>query len=283
MPLLPRDCAIILLHFRDPFITRASLERLKRLYPIPQAPRVFIVENGAAEAFLPSGPHATVFRLPQNTGYGAGNNVGIRAALKDGARLVVLLNNDVLVEVGWLEALCAAADGPHVGLVGAVLQEPEGPVYGGGVVSWSSLRTTLARSPRATRTLDYIHGACCGITKECIENIGLLAEEYFLYWEDVEYGLRARRAGFRCVVAQTSPLQHNNQTDDTATTKMKTYYRVRNALHVVDAYGTTTRRFWAHLRLPLRMLFAWLTGNVAVLHALADARRKVFGPNPRHG
>jgi GT2 family glycosyltransferase len=131
-------------------------------------------------------------------------------------------------------------------------------------------------------TLDYIHGACCGITQECLEGVGLLAEEYFLYWEDVEYGLRARRAGFRCAVAQTSPLQHRNQgTDDAETTEAKTYYRVRNALHVVEAYGTPQARLWARARLPFRMLRARMTGNTTVLEALADARRKVFGPNPR--
>lgn len=242
---------------------------------------MFIIENGSEGTSLPSGPHATVLHLPQNTGYGAGNNAGIRAALRNGARYLVLLNPDVLIDTGWLEALCASADGPNVGLVGAVLQEPEGPVYGGGTVSWATLRTTLARSAGAARTLEYVHGACCGITKECFESIGPLAEEYFLYWEDVEYGLRARRAGFRCVVAQTPKLQHNNQTGDTATAREKTYYRVRNALHLVQAHGPTSMRIWAQVRLPLRMLRARMTSNTAVLEALVDAHRKVFGPNPR--
>lgn len=280
MSLLPRDTAVILLHFKDLRVTRASLERLHQCYPNPEAPRVFVVENGTT-AGVPSGPLATVLHLPQNIGYGAGNNVGIRAALRGGAKFVVLLNADVRVDAGWLEAMCVAAEGPNVGLVGAVLQEPEGAVYGGGVVSWATLRTTLVRAPRGTRTLDYIHGACCGITKACLERVGLMAEGYFLYWEDVEYGLRACRAGFRCAVAQTSPLQHNNQTDDTAARELKTYYRVRNALHVVDAYGTAPVRLWAHVRLPLRMLRARRRGNTAVLHALGDARRRIFGPNPR--
>lgn len=274
------NAAVVILHFGDPEITRASLARLRTLYPNPEAPRVFVVENDQGVfADLPA-THAGRVCLPANHGYGAGNNAGIRAALRAEAQFVVLLNNDVLVERGWLETMCAAAGEPRAGLVGAILRESEGLVYGGGMVSWWTLRTTLLRSPRAPRPPDYIHGACMGITKECIEKVGFLKEEYVLYWEDVEYGLRARRAGFQLVVAPTIPLQHTHGSDDVATVDAKTYYRVRNALHLVDTYGVRPARLWARARLPFRMLHAHMTVKTNVLRALTDARRGVTGLAP---
>lgn len=272
------DTAVIVLHYGDAARTLGSLRRARALYPNPSAPRLYLVENaplGVREGALPG-----VARLPlkENAGYGGGNNCGVQRALADGATFVVLLNNDVEVVLGIFEVMRRAAADQNVGLVGTRLREQAGSVYGGGRVSWWGPRTLLARTPLPAEQLTYLHGACLGVTRACIDRVGLLDASLFLYWEDVDYSLRARRAGLRFAVVSDPVLPH----DDSATLRqhppVKTYYLVRNALHTLEAHGPFWARQWAAVTVPLRYGRAVARGQTAVTRGLADARRGVRGP-----
>lgn len=275
-----RDTAVIVLHFGSSQQTAAAVARLRAFYPQKAAPLVFVVENGPPPAAWDDESSLTVIRLPQNRGYAAASNAGIRAALAQGAQFLVLLNNDVLVEPGFLEAMRAAADDPSVGTVGAVLQETEGMVYGGGVVSWLTLKAILARAALPPAALHYVHGACLGLTRACAERVGLFSEDLFLYWEDVEFGLRVRRAGFRFAVAERPLLRHQRLGRSHLHPQRKTYYLVRNAQHVVHRGGPLLARWWADAILPLRRWHAQLLRKRTVARALADAQRGMTGPAP---
>ncbi len=273
------DTVAIILHWGNPERTKGMLERFRRAYPKPDHPRVLVVENGpptlATDAY-----GVDDVRLPKNVGYGVGNNVGIRRALADGAEFVVLLNNDIGIRPGILEAMRAKARSPGVGLVGAVIQEMGRQVYGGGRVSWFRLRATLVADPVPPKTLHYIHGACLGIMRPCLERVGLLREDFFLYWEDTEYGLRARRAGFRCAVVEHPFVLHAGSASLGDQALQKTYYLVRNALYGIDLHGALPARLWARAVHPWRRWNASRRGNVAVRRALDDARQGVVGPAP---
>lgn len=276
------DTVVVILHFGSPAITEVTLETLRRAYPNPHAPRVILVENGSAVSPNQFSDIQRIF-LPENTGYGTGNNHGLRAALMAGAKFVVLLNNDVRVAPGAIEGMRQVVDQPRIGLVGVPMQEPEGLVWGGGTVSWWTLQTRFVRRIRHPAQLHYIHGACLGVTRQCIERIGWLREDLFLYWEDVDFGLRARRAGFSFAVANVSPLVHGSTADaDTVrrTISSKTYYLVRNAVYVVRAWSTPLLRVWIWALLPARQVFARLRGKEIVARALADAAEEVRGVMP---
>lgn len=274
-----RDMAVVILHWGNPGVTQAMLEQLRRTYRNQSELFVILVENGPPPVPV-AGLDVDVIRLSRNLGYGAANNVGIRAAMDAGAKFVVLLNNDVGVRSGIFEAMRAAADGQGVGLVGGALAEARGVVYGGGRVSWPMFQTRLASEPVSWKRLHYIHGACLGITRACLEAVGMLREDFFLYWEDVDYGVRARKAGFRFAVAEHPVLPHAASVSLGADSSLKTYYLVRNALHFVGIHGSLPARLWAKLLLPVRQRLAEALGKVAVARALQDARRGVTGPVP---
>lgn len=276
---LLQDVAVVVLHYGDPVRTRGMLGMLRRLYPDPGAPRVFLVEN---EPFPDSLPASAAERvgLPENAGYARANNVGLRIAFQSGARLVVLFNNDVEAAPGILEALRREADAPGIGVVGATVLEPEGRVAGGGRVVWWRFQARLARAPVPAERLDFLHGACLGVTKACWEKVGPIPEDLFLYWEDVAYGLRVRAAGFRFAVVASPVLRHERTRTRDGRADDKTYYLVRNALHVVRAYGPPGARRWARVTLPLRLAAARVRGRAAVAAALGDARAGRLGRRP---
>ncbi|TSC72307.1 MAG: glycosyl transferase family protein [Parcubacteria group bacterium Gr01-1014_38] len=277
---LLNDTAIVVLHFGSPEVTETALETIRHWYPNPQSPRVFVVEHGVPSVTLERFRDVTRISLPKNLGYGAGNNQGLRVALDAGARLVILVNNDVRITPGAFEAMRRAADQPTVGIVGFPVREPEGMVWGGGRVSWWALKTHLARQPTAPAALHYIHGVCLGLTRACVERVGMLREDFFLYWEDVDYGLRARRAGFTFAVAHASPLLHLSSLHGAGRETPKTYYLVRNAVYLVSEWGTLPARWWVRVLTPLRRWVATVRGKRMVARALADAARGVVGPAP---
>lgn len=163
--------------------------------------------------------------LPGNTGYAAGNNAGIRAVLRDGTvRAAWILNNDTEPRPGALEALCGRMNDAGAAMAGSTLVYAHAPgrvqCAGGyslnrmlgstaAVFGDEALGSVLSRRPEdAEKVLDYVSGASLLVRRDALESIGLLAEEYFLYYEDTEFGLRAQRAGLRLVWAPHSIVVH---------------------------------------------------------------------------
>lgn len=174
-----------------------------------------------------------------NGGYAAGNNVGIRCALNNEyCTGIWLLNNDAKPSRNALEALCARmitnpkaesiADNQKglVGVVGSTIvyqRLPNKVQCAAGCSINKLLGTTRLISEGATLSeictsdpqivedaLCCISGASCLVRREVFENIGLLDEFYFLYYEDVAFGLRAQRAGYALAWAQQSVVMHKD-------------------------------------------------------------------------
>jgi GT2 family glycosyltransferase len=213
------DLAVIVLNFRTAELTCGCLETLAG--EIEPGVEVVVVDNasddGSAAAIervvaARSWRWARVLRSPVNGGFAAGNNLGIRSV---DARAYVLLNSDTLVRPGALRALRdALRTHPRAGVVGA------GTLTSAGARDPSSFRfivpaTELLRAANTgplTRLLarfhpglpesgraeevDWVGFACVAIRRELIEEIGLLDEGYFMYFEDVDYCRRARQAGW---------------------------------------------------------------------------------------
>jgi GT2 family glycosyltransferase len=189
-----------------------SLDRLDEPHP-----RVIVVDNGSTdgteERIRAAYPLVTVEQTGRNLGFAGGMNVGIRRALRDGARYVWLLNNDTLPEPGALGALVAEAERhPSIGIAGSLLLEsgPERRVqaWGGGSIGrWLGL-TELWTTPHGARPPDYITGASMLLRRELLDDVGLLDEGFFVYFDDTDLSLRARRCGWRLAVAADSVVVH---------------------------------------------------------------------------
>lgn len=161
-----------------------------------------------------------------NLGFAAGNNVGLRLALRRPDNgYFWLLNNDTEVAPTALSALlCRAQERPSVGLWGATVVYHADPqrlqATGGGGVNWwtaathhlnafrpaSTVRTDAVYVDRVESQMAYVLGASMMATRDWVETIGLLDERYFLYYEELDWATRAHgraRIGYApdCVVA----------------------------------------------------------------------------------
>ncbi len=183
----------------------------------------------------------------ENLGFATGNNQGIKIALEQNANYILLLNNDTTVEVDFLEKLIdAAQDDEKTGIVGPVIHyhdEPKKIQFAGGKINWLKTKgehltvINALQPPLKLRggagelyLVDYITGCCLLIKREVIEKIGLLSEDYFLYYEDADWCLQAKKAGYECVLAREAKIYHKQSRSAGEFSYPYIYYHSRNGL-----------------------------------------------------
>jgi len=173
--------------------------------------RVLLVDNGSApplaEAIHARFPGVTVLRLPRNLGFAGGYNAGLREALSGPADLCLLLNNDTLPAPDALRRLVDCLAGPpDVGLATAKIYYAAEPrriwTVGANLNVFLDLKDggqgqIDAGQWAAPRDVDFAPFCAVLIRREVLEEVGLLDEDFFLYYEDMDYCRRMRRAGWR--------------------------------------------------------------------------------------
>jgi GT2 family glycosyltransferase len=183
--------------------------------------------DGSVEAVRARWPDVHVIALEQNAGFGAANNVAIRAS---SAPLILVLNSDTLLTAGALDVLCdrlretgAVAAGPRLVTASGAGGRPEisyGPMLTpvGEVVQRMRQRAALASGWMARRYVahllsrerfvDWVSGACLLVRREAALDAGLFDERYFLYEEDVDFCAALRARGGRIVFTPRAEIVH---------------------------------------------------------------------------
>jgi N-acetylglucosaminyl-diphospho-decaprenol L-rhamnosyltransferase len=216
--------AIIILNYRTPDLTIDCLASLDGQLETGRD-RVIVVDNASGDdsadriesAVAQRGwqDWVTVRRSAVNGGFAAGNNLALREVQ---AEFYVLLNSDTLVRPGTMSGLLAAADEhPQAGLLGPSFEEGDGrwsascfrdfhPISelvdaacSGPVTRLFHKYEVSIPAAECTSAVDWVGFACVLIRRPVIEQIGLLDDGYFMYFEDADYCRRARAGGWQVV------------------------------------------------------------------------------------
>ncbi|MEO8601001.1 MAG: glycosyltransferase family 2 protein [bacterium] len=189
-----------------------------------QGAEILVVDNGSrdgsVDAVRAAWPEQRVLALPENRGYAGGNNAGLHAALDEGADLVLLLNNDTTVSPDFLLPLLWALDAtPRAAAVCSAIHRADRPEMLD--VAYSDVRFS-ERDAVKIRGVNALPGAGFGARREvevaigcslllraqALRDVGLFDEAYFAYHEDVDWCLRARRAGWTLLFEPYSRVFH---------------------------------------------------------------------------
>ena len=214
---------------------------------------VIVVDNGStdgsADAVAAEHPHATVVRLERNLGFAGGVNAGIRAALERGADGVFLLNNDMVVEPGFLEPLVVAlhADASAAAACSQILyaEEPERVWYAGARFragrGHHGRNTGWGQPPLPPSVAPYRTDCLCGgavlLPRAALDEVGLFDESLFAYREDLDWSLRARDAGRHVLVVPASIVRHRvSASSGGEASPTSLYYDTRNLLAVSERH-----------------------------------------------
>lgn len=217
---------------------------------------VVVVDNGStdgsAEMLQDRFPGVRVVELDENRGFSAACNEGIRAAEGE---YVALVNNDVELDSGWVGAMVETLDRtPDAGFAASrvrVLGEPE-------ILESAGDRVGLTPRGRGYGTPDgpefdrpawvaSASAAAAVYRREMLDEIGLLDDDFFMYFEDVDLGMRAQIAGYRCRYVPEAVAYHRRRGSTPDSSEFMVYHGLRNMLIV---YLTTFPPRYALRYLP---------------------------------
>jgi len=205
---------------------------------------IMIVDNGSTDGSVvclrERYPEIDIIENTENLGFAGGNNVGITKAMDRSADYVLLLNNDVVVDLEFLQELVDVAESDQeVGFVGPKIYYES---YKGkrDVIEFAGARLNIRRGDShhigqneadvgqhdKIREVDYITGACLLVKKEVIRKIGLIDPVYFMYWEDADWQIRGKKMGYKSVYVPASKVWHKISAASGGETKA--YFLTRN-------------------------------------------------------
>ncbi len=203
-------CGAVILNWRDQTATDATVASLLRfLHP----EQVVVVDNQSdGQLRLSTGERGVaLIEVAENRGFAGGVNTGLRVLLAAGCDYVLVLNTDTEISARRLAPLFAdEVWRPATGAAGPLILAGDGRVQSAGA---SFRRTTFSvldrRRPDDPRSVDFLTWACVLVSADAFSRVGLLDERFFMYWEDVEFGLRLRSAGLSCVVVDAATVVHH--------------------------------------------------------------------------
>jgi GT2 family glycosyltransferase len=228
------NIAIILLNWNNFSDTEKCIHSIMRLnYTNYQ---VYVIDNGSTDGSqeqLAKIKKITLIKNDQNYGFAKGYNIGIKKILskKEKPNYLWILNNDTILEENSLSELVKEAKKNNLTLTGSLLlQEDQKTIqcYAGGYFNKFLCKTNLIKEEKDLTKLEYICGASMLIRCKNIKEIGLFNENFFLYWEDYEFSIRATKLGYKIGCATKSLIYHKESATTSRISNNKFIHSLRS-------------------------------------------------------
>lgn len=255
--------AIIVLNYRGEQILARCLSSI--LPGLQKEDALLVVDNGREGLLMRDisirFPEVEVIAAHENLGFSRGMNLGIRHMQEKGNfDAFWLLNNDATILPDTLEQLKAAlrSNGSRALYSPVIYHDPKKrPWFAGGRIDFFRMRAEHQRVVFREDAYEtgFLTGCALFIPREVIASIGLLDERYFLYYEDVEYSLRAFRRSLKLLVVPTARAYHSEVSRENPA---KTYWLVRSGAEFFLREARGWWRAWVRVYFFLRRLKNWL-------------------------
>jgi N-acetylglucosaminyl-diphospho-decaprenol L-rhamnosyltransferase len=260
--------AIVVVNYGSSALLERNLVAASRALP---AASVYVVDNRStaeeAELITALAAREGWFALLQteNLGFGGGVNRGVEAARAAGRTRHLLINPDASIDAASTHLLLEAVDGDEAIVAAPLVEDGAGRVWSAGHVldldDGSTHGTAWAgRNPEA-RVRRWLTGAALMINDAAWTAVGGFDEEYFLYWEDVDFSMRVEDAGGRLILVEQAKAVHDEggtqgigDPDVHAKSPLYYYYNIRNRMLLAQKLldSETMRRWDASSRTAAR-------------------------------
>ena len=235
--------SVITVNFHQPNV---SIELLKsiNLHPAKANIEIILVDNGSKENneayFKDYCAELIYIRSEQNLGFAGGNNLGIRQAKGD---YLFLINNDTEITSGLLDQLAQTlAENPHIGIISPKINyfDDKSMIQYAGFTPMNyytcrnscvgQFETDNKQYDDLVQPTGYIHGAAMMIRKEALDKSGLMAENFFLYYEETDWCDKIRKAGYQVWVNTNALIYHKESISVGKNSALKEFFMNRNRI-----------------------------------------------------
>ena len=235
--------SVVTVNFNQPAVTEELLQSLSTHNHYLDT-EIIVVDNGSTNNPVPvwttKFPTIKFIRSDVNLGFAGGNNLGINKADGD---YIFLVNNDTEITEGLLDELATILDqNPDVGMVSPKIifyQQPNTLQY----VGFTPMNFFTARNKcigymeqdngqydGLTGETGFIHGAAMMVRKTAIEKAGLMPENFFLYYEEMDWCQRVKEAGYKIWVQPKAKIYHKESISVGAKSALKEFFMNRNRI-----------------------------------------------------
>ncbi|MBB6269811.1 hypothetical protein HDF26_000238 [Pedobacter cryoconitis] len=238
-----RLTSIITVNFNQPLVTIAFLESVRGTTK-PDEVEIILVDNGSNEdyqqEFENTYPGLIYIRSEKNLGFAGGNNLGIHAAKGD---FLLLLNNDTEITPNLIDVLSTELENDkEIGLISPLIlyyDQPEIIQYAGftemnyitcrnrGI---GSMDTNKGQYDKISRETGFCHGAAMMCRREDLLSVGLMEEQFFLYYEELDWCEKFKRAGKKIWFTGHTQIFHKESMSVGKESIIKTYFMTRNRM-----------------------------------------------------
>ncbi|MVN90731.1 glycosyltransferase family 2 protein [Mucilaginibacter aquatilis] len=235
--------SIITVNYNQSYITEQLLASIAANNNYP-AIEIIVVDNASKDnpvpAWIPQYPDVSFIRSEVNLGFAGGNNLGIKQAKGD---YLFFVNNDTEFTPGLVETLVKLLDEqPQIGMVSPKIRyfdEPTMLQYAGYTqMNYYFMRNSTigqfeedkGQYDKTTGPTGYIHGAAMMVRRDAIEKAGLMAENFFLYYEEMDWNDHIKRAGYQIWVEPRALIYHKESVSVGRVSGLKEYFMNRNRI-----------------------------------------------------
>jgi GT2 family glycosyltransferase len=258
---MPKKVSIISVNYNHSHVTDAMLDSIytnNTYAPI----EIIVVDNGSKDNPIPAWQQkyrdVIFIRSETNLGFAGGNNLGIQHATGD---YLFFINNDTEITPGLVETLVATLEQhPECGIISPKIRyydKPDMLQYAGFTpMDYYTCRnkcigqfeTDNGQYDNLTGETGYIHGAAMMLPRTAMEKAGLMPENYFLYYEEMDWCETVKRAGYTIRINMQALIYHKESISVGAKSALKEYFMNRNRiLFIRRNCGFATRTiFWTY-------------------------------------
>lgn len=203
-------------------------------------------------------PNITVIRSESNLGFAGGNNLGIKASH---GKYLFFLNNDTYFEHFDISALVSRfASSSHIGVVCPKIRF----AYGNQLIQFAGY-TPLSRITIRNQSIGfgkkdkgqyaqphstpYAHGAAMMVRRDVIDSVGLMPEEFFLYYEELDWSMQITRAGYEIWYEPGCTIFHKESQTTGTDSPLREYYITRNRLLLAERNVNAPVKYISYLYL----------------------------------
>jgi GT2 family glycosyltransferase len=240
--------AVIILNWNSGEMTAECIRSLLKMRA--EDYEIIVVDNGSkdgsVEYLREQFPQITILPQDHNLGFAAGCNVGMKLALERGMKYVLPLNNDTVVDPGFLTGLeCVAQENPRAAMITPKIyfwDQPHRLWWAGGKFTlWSGVPIMIGRKEEdvgqfeSVCQVDWATGCSALMRCDVLGQVGLFDERFFGNGEDLDLSLRIRKAGYEIWYAPKAKLWHKEGVDyrQNVGEQMRKYTGARNSLYVM--------------------------------------------------
>ena len=213
---------------------------------------IVVVDNGSQDSSMEYienyYPCVHTIYMERNVGWGAGSNVGLQISFENGAQYALLLNTDTEIEEDTISELLNYCDDNTLAIPRIYRDKDDKDNslwYSGGEIDFETaeVRQTLFKYDSddsacdIPRKVEFATGCCMMISKKIWDKVGGFDEEYFLYYEDVDYCMRLKEHGIGIMYVPKTAIWHKvGGSAGGEISNISQYYTVRNRLFFADRY-----------------------------------------------